>query len=61
LSDALTTRETLAAVFKDGKMDVQDKEAYAKFVAKYEADRSTLAKEGKTIPAWDELLSGVRR
>ena len=56
-SDDLATPEQLAAVFKDGKTDIINREAYSKFIAKYEADRVNLTKEDVEIASWDQITA----
>lgn len=56
-SDNLFQPERLAAVLKDGKLEVVDQNAFGLFVKKYENDRKVLSSEGKDTPQWDELIS----
>lgn len=56
-SDDLFSEERLAAVWRNGKLEVHDSEAMQRFAEKYEADRSALVDEGQTIPAFDSYLS----
>lgn len=56
-SDDLFSPERLAAVWQNGNMNIQDSEAMQRFIDKYESDRSTLAAEGKMIPAFDSYFS----
>ena len=55
-SDDIISSERLAAVLKDGALNVHDAQAYDRFTRKYESDRQSLKKEGKEIPSWDTLL-----
>lgn len=55
-SDDLATKERLAAVFKDGILQVLDAQALHLFVHKFEQDRALLNAEGKQIPSWNELV-----
>lgn len=55
-SNDLFSPETLAATWKDGKLEVHDSEAMQRFVDKYEADRAALKEEGKMIPSFESLL-----
>jgi len=55
-SDALFSPERLAAVWQNGKLEIRDSEAMQLFVGQYEADRTLLAAEGQTIPAFDSYL-----
>jgi hypothetical protein len=56
-SDDLFSPERLAAVWRNGKLEVQDSEAMQRFSEKYEADRLALAAEGQTIPAFESYFS----
>lgn len=47
--------ERLAAVYKNGKLEVHDKEAMQLFIEKYESDRASLALEGQEIPSFDNF------
>lgn len=56
-SESLDNPEQLAATFANGTVIVSDKEAYAKFIEKYEADRSMLANTQNIIlKSWEELV-----
>jgi len=55
-SDSLFAPERLAAIWRDGKLEVQDPEAMQCFIDKYEADRIALEMEEQFIPAFEELL-----
>ncbi len=55
-SKDLETKESLAAIFKDGKLEVIDAGAYTSFTQKFEKDRKLLEKESISIPPWEELL-----
>ncbi|MDE3046483.1 MAG: hypothetical protein KGJ02_07555 [Verrucomicrobiota bacterium] len=55
-SNELGTSEHVAAILQNGNVQVVNMDAMNHFVQKYEADRAVLAKEGKKIPAWDELV-----
>lgn len=59
-SDDLATQERLAAVLKDGGLEVLDMQAFNLFVQKFENDRESLNVEGKQIPSWDELVNLYR-
>jgi hypothetical protein len=56
-SDDLQSPEKLAAIWRDGKLEVCDEQAMQRFVEKYEADRSSLAAEGQIIPAFDSYFT----
>lgn len=56
-SDDLFTPERLAAVWRNGMLEVQDSEAMQCFIDKYEADRAVLEAEGQFIPPFDSFLS----
>jgi len=56
-SDDLFSQERLAAVWRDGKLEVHDREALQRFKDKYEADRQVLAAEGQIIPAFESFVS----
>jgi len=60
-SDDLFAPERLAAIWKEGKMEVKDTEAMDRFIEKYEADRADLATEGKLIPAFTTYYKKSRR
>ena len=60
-SDDLETTERLAAVLKEGKLQVLDEEAYRRFVEKFERDRALLIREGKRLLSWEELLQTYQR
>jgi hypothetical protein len=55
-SDDLFSSERLAAVLENGKVTVNDAAALEGFTNKYEKDRAALQAEGKTLPAWNELI-----
>jgi hypothetical protein len=55
-SDDYSSPERVGAVLKDGVLQILDSTAYKSFVKKYEKDRETLSKEGKSIPSWAQLL-----
>lgn len=55
-SDDLFSSERLAAIWQDGKLEIQDSEAMNRFIEKYEADRISLASEGETIPTFESYL-----
>ena len=59
-SDDLATQERLAAVLKDGDLEVLDIQAFNLFIQKFENDRESLNAEGKQIPSWDELVNLYR-
>lgn len=56
-SDDLFSPERLAAVWHNGKLEIQDSEAMNRFAEKYEEDRAALAAEGQTIPAFESYFS----
>ncbi|MBS0625521.1 MAG: zeta toxin family protein [Verrucomicrobia bacterium] len=55
-SDDLASPEKLAAVWREGKLEVHDPQAMQRFVEKYEADRAALAIEGQRIPSFESYL-----
>jgi len=59
-SDDLTSQERLAAILKNGKLEVRDMQALNQFVRKFEKDRETLNAEGNQILSWDELMNIYR-
>lgn len=54
-SDDLATPEKLAAVFKEGRLEVVDQLALDRFIQKFESDRKELASTIE-IPSWEELV-----
>jgi len=53
-SDELSSKERLAAIWaKESGLDVQDEEAFAKFIEKYETDRIVLQNENIFLPTFD--------
>lgn len=56
-SDSLFAPERLAAIWRNGKLEVYDDVAMQNFVDKYEEDRSILATEGEIIPPFRSFLS----
>lgn len=56
-SDDLFSQERLAAVWRNGNLEVHDAEAMQRFTEKYEADRAALAAEGQVIPAFESYFS----
>lgn len=56
-SDELFSSERLAAIWRNGKLEVLDQDAMQRFVEKYEADRVALEAEGKSIPAFESYIS----
>lgn len=56
-SDDLLSPEKLVAVWRNGELEVHNAQAMQRFVEKYETDRSALAAEGQTIPAFDSYFS----
>lgn len=56
-SDDLDSPERLAAVWRNGKLEVHDSEAMQRFAEKYEVDRQILASEGQIIPAFESYFS----
>jgi hypothetical protein len=56
-SDDLLSPDKLAAVWRNGKLEVHDAQAMQSFAEKYEADRLILAAEGQIIPAFDSYFS----
>lgn len=58
-SNDLSTPERLAAIWQNGELEVQDKEAMELFTAKYEADRQALAEEGQIIPSFESFFSKI--
>ncbi|HSX37300.1 MAG TPA: hypothetical protein VLE95_00540 [Chlamydiales bacterium] len=56
-SDDLLSPEKLAAVWRNGKLEIHDEQAMQCFAEKYEADRLALAAEGQIIPAFDSYFS----
>lgn len=55
-SDDLFAEEMLAAVFENGEMRVELGCALELFSCKYDQDVKALNAEGKSFPAWDELV-----
>ncbi|HSX03342.1 MAG TPA: zeta toxin family protein [Rhabdochlamydiaceae bacterium] len=55
-SDDLATPERLAAVLKNGQMEVMDQDALGHFIDKFERDRALLKEYGSEIPEWNNLL-----
>ena len=56
-SDDLFSPEKLAAIWRNGKLEVHDSDAMQRFVEKYEMDRSALAAEGQVIASFESYLS----
>lgn len=56
-SDDLSSQERIAAILTKGTLEIKDQEAFDRFVAKFESDRTALQAEGKNIPSWSELLA----
>lgn len=59
-SDSLFSSPRLAARLEDGAMQVMDEEALDCFMAQFEKDRARLAKEGISLPSWDELIASYK-
>ena len=55
-SDSLFAPERLAAIWRNGTLEVQDRDAMQKFADKYEMDRAALEAEGQQIPPFDSLI-----
>ena len=55
-SDGLFVPERLAAIWRNGKLEVHDSEAMQRFVDKYEADRIALEAVGQSIPSFDTFV-----
>lgn len=56
-SDSFPSAERLAAVLDEGRLNIQDDEAYELIIDKYERDRETIAqKQEKTLPTWQECI-----
>jgi len=55
-SDSLFSSERLAAVLKQGRIEVKDQEALDLFIKRYEKDRTLLAASGKALLSWNDLL-----
>lgn len=55
--DDLYSPERLAAVWKNGTLEIHDREAMRRFVEKYEADRKALADKGQAIPTFESYFS----
>ena len=55
-SDDLFSPEKLAAVWRNGKLEIHDSEAMQRFAEKYEEDRLALAAEGQIIPAFESYF-----
>lgn len=55
-SDDLVSPEKLAAVWRNGKLEVHDAQAMQCFKDKYEADRAALAAEGQMIPSFNSFF-----
>lgn len=51
-SDDLFSSERLAGIWQNGKLEIHDSEAMQHFSDKYEADRASLAAEGKMISSF---------
>lgn len=56
-SDDLFSPERLAAVWRNGRLEIQDAEAMQLFAEKYESDRKALASEGQIIPPFDSYFN----
>lgn len=56
-SDDLFSEERLAAVWRNGKLEIHDAQAMQRFIDKYETDRASLAAEGQVIPAFDSYFT----
>lgn len=56
-SDDLFSPERLAAIWRDGKLEIHDAQAMQRFEDKYEADRVALAAEGQSISSFNSFLS----
>jgi len=59
-SDDLSTPERLSAIFADGSLKIVDREAFNRFISKFDADRVLLEREGQQIPSWNELVNLYR-
>lgn len=59
-SEDLGVRERLAAIFQDGKVQILDSDAYARFINKFETHRAMLVKEGENLPSWNEMVDLYR-
>ncbi|MCH9626014.1 MAG: hypothetical protein S4CHLAM123_12030 [Chlamydiales bacterium] len=55
-SESLLDPERLAAIWQKGELEIIDEGAMGCFVAKYEEDRQSLAKQGVVIPSFDTLI-----
>jgi hypothetical protein len=56
-SDNLHQTERLAAILRNGNMEIVDAQALDLFISKYNADRESLFKEGKVLPSWNDLVA----
>jgi hypothetical protein len=56
-SDSIHQSERLAAILRNGNMEIVDAQALDLFISKYNADRETLSKEGKVLPSWNDLTA----
>lgn len=56
-SDSLFDAERLAGIWKNGKLEVYDRDAMECFVNKYEMDRAALADKGQSIPSFERLIN----
>jgi predicted ABC-type ATPase len=59
-SDTLFEKERLAAVLRNGQLDVRDSDALDLFVDKFSGDRIALESEGVLIPSWNEVLESYQ-
>lgn len=55
-SEDFETPEVLAAVFRNGYLEVRDAKGLEKWVERFEEERMALQQKGKVIPTWNELL-----
>lgn len=55
-SDSLFASERLAAIWRNGNLEVCDEGAMQSFVEKYEADRTVLKESGIVIPSFESYL-----
>ena len=56
-SDSVKQPERLAAILRNGSLEVVDTQAFDLFVCKYNTDREALSKEGQTLPSWEDLVA----
>ena len=56
-SDNVHQPERLAAILRNGNMEIVDAQALDLFISKYNADRENLSKEGKNLLSWKDLVA----